>query len=118
MPFDLSLRQGINLIELVFTGSVTIPERSDALRAVVKAHSEHGYIRLLADFSQATTLVESESDMVAYADRLAQCWVLKPFSIAYVGDHERTAGVESVAALRGYFFQRFVTREAAISWLS
>ena len=118
MPFDLSLRQGSKVIELVFTGSVTIPERSDALRAVVQAHAEHGYIRLLADFSQATTQVESEGEMFAYADRLAQCWVLKPFSIAYVGGLEQTAGVESVAALRGYFFQRFFTRDAAISWLA
>ena len=118
MPFDLSLCQTTKVIELVFTGSVTIPERSDALREVVKAHSEHGYIRLLADFSQATTHVESEGEMFAYANRLAQCWVLKPFSIAYVGGQERTAGVESAAALRGYFFQRFLTRDAAISWLA
>lgn len=118
MPFDLSLSEGTKVIDLVFTGSVTIPERSDALRAVVKAHTEHGFIMLLADFSQAMTVVESEGEMFAYAGQLAKCWVLKPFSIAYVGDQNRTAGVESVAAEHGYFFQRFFTREAATSWLA
>ena len=118
MPFDLSLRQEGKVIDLVFTGPVTIAERSDALRAVVKAHSEHGYNKVLADFSQATAKIESDRELRAYADQLAQSWILKLFFIAYVGDQERTAGVESVAALRGYFFQRFLTREAAFSWLS
>lgn len=118
MPFDLSLCQSTEVIELVFTDCVTIPERSDALREVVKAHSEHAYIRLLADFSQATTLVESESDMVAYADRLAQCWVLKPFSIAYVGDINARQAWRASPLCADTSSSGFFTREAAISWLT
>ena len=118
MPYAMTVSLEARLIEVVFTGSVTIPERSDAFRAVVKAHSEHGYNKVLADFSQATAKIESDREMRAYANQLAQSWILKLFFIAYVGNQERTAGVESAAALRGYFFQRFVSREAALSWLA
>ncbi|MFL6591568.1 MAG: hypothetical protein ACJ8GK_02520 [Luteimonas sp.] len=118
MTFEIRTLERERVIDLVFSGLVTIPERLQAMKAVVTASRTNGFTRLLADFSQANMRVEAHSDVLEYAERLALEPTLHKMAIAYVGTQEQTAGVEGVAALRGYFFQRFFTREAALRWLS
>jgi hypothetical protein len=117
MPYDVRLMDERPVIAAVFSGSVTIPERFDAMQAIVRCSAKTGVLRLLLDFRQACAEANSQAETVAYAERLAGERAMRKMTIAYVGSPEQTAGVETLAALRGYFYQRFPDEESALRWL-
>ena len=118
MSYRLDLLPDDGVIALRFDGSVTVGERFQAMRDVVGQHEASGYTRLLADFSQADIAEASNEEVDAYATALAREPAMRRLRIAYVGEKRQTAGVEYIAALRGYFFQRFATRAEALRWLA
>ena len=117
MPYDISLMKDRGVIEAVFSGSVTIAERIEAMQTIAKCSQRSGAVRLLADFQQARPKVGSHEETTAYAEQLASEPTLRKMTIAYVGTPEQTANIELVAAVRGYFFQRFSSTAAALRWL-
>jgi len=106
------------VIEARFSGDVTVAEREAAMQKIVACHERSGASRLLADFTAANALVDADDVLDRYAARLANQPVLRRLRIAYVGTPAQTGNVEAIAALRGYFYQRFPHREAALSWLA
>ena len=117
MPYDVRVMDERPVIVAVFSGIVTIAERLEAMQAIVQCSAKTGAVRLLADFRGAHAEVEPEAETGAYAQRLAGEPVLRKMTIAYVGSPEQTSGVETVAALRGYFYQRFPDASSALRWL-
>ena len=117
MPYQVRLMDDRAVIAAVFSGTVTISDRFEAMQAIVRCSEQTGAMRLLADFRQARTEAASQAETVAYAERLADKLGTRKMTIAYVGSPEQTAGVETVAALRGYFYQRFPDEESALRWL-
>ena len=117
MPFAIELREPQKVIDVAFSGPVTVRERFEAMQAVVAAARTRGFKRVLADFSDARAKGHPQSEVLNYAVRLAGEPTLHKMAIAYVGTQDQTGGVEGVAALRGYFYQRFSTRDAALRWL-
>ena len=117
MPYEVRLLEHCPVIEAVFSGNVTIAERTGAMHAIAKCSQGSGATRLLANFRQACPAPASDEETIVYASQLASEPTLRRMAIAYVGSPEQTASVEMVAAVRGYFYQRFATEEAALRWL-
>jgi hypothetical protein len=117
MPFQIDSRPQDAVIRVVFSGLVTVAERFQAMQAIVALHEREGYAKLLADFRQATVVESTTAETNAYATRLARDLPKHRMKIAYVGEVAQTAGVEAIAALRGYFYQRFRTEDDALRWL-
>jgi hypothetical protein len=117
MPFQIDTRPDDAMIQVVFTDTVTVAERFQAMTAIVALQQQTQYAKLLADFRHAVVAATSKEEASTYATRLAQELPPHRMKIAYVGDATQTAGVEVIAALRGYFYQRFRTPEEAMRWL-
>lgn len=117
MPHEVRLLEHCAVIEAVFSGTVTIAERIDAMHAIARCSARSGATRLMVNFRHACHDPGSHAETVAYAEQLASEPTLRRMTIAYVGSPEQTASVEMVAAVRGYFYQRFATEDAALRWL-
>jgi hypothetical protein len=117
MAFVVDTHPEHALIRVVFSDAVTVAERFTAMTEIVALQQQTLYAKLLADFRQATVVSTSEDEINSYATRLAQELPPHRMKIAYVGEASQTAGVEVIAALRGYFYQRFRTPEEAMRWL-
>jgi hypothetical protein len=117
MAFQIDTRPENAMIRVVFSDTVTVAERFQAMTAIVALQQQTHYAKLLADFRQAVVVVTSAEETSAYATQLAQELPPHRMKIAYVGEATQTAGVEVIAALRGYFYQRFRTPEEALRWL-
>jgi hypothetical protein len=109
----------LGIIRVKLTNEITLEDRSAALDKVLAQQAESAYRNVLVDLSDAV-LVEASisSEAIAHASRLARDPVVRTMWIAYVGDPTPGVGIESLAALRGYFYQRFRTQSSAIRWLS
>ena len=117
MPYEVRVLEHCAVIEAAFSGRVTIAERIDAMHAIARCSERSGATRLLANFRQACPEPASREETTSYAAQLASEPTLRRMSIAYVGSPEQTDSVEMLAAVRGYFYQRFTTEEAALRWL-
>ena len=117
MPYESSLLRDDRVIDVRFAGDVAIAERHAVMQLIVRAHDETGYTRLLLDFSTARVQEGTHEELRQYAEHLAREPLIHKMTIAYVGSTEQTANVEGMAALHGYFYQRFSTRDLALRWL-
>jgi hypothetical protein len=117
MPFHVDTQPQHATIRVVFSDAVTVAERFQAMTEIVDVQRQTQYAKLLADFRLATVVATSEEETNAYATRLAHELPPHRMKIAYLGEAAQTAGVEVIAALRGYFYQRFRTPEDAMRWL-
>lgn len=117
MPFVVDLVPGQHVIRAVFTGPVSVQERARALDTVLQSAARGACHRLLVDLSAATLLDASASETLGHASRLACEPTIRGMRVAYVGEAAAAASVESMAALRGFFYQRFRSQAAALRWL-
>ena len=118
MPCVIDKLPELGVIRVELTEEVTLHDRSVALDAALRLQAESGFRKLLIDLSQAVLVDASiSSEVVAHASRLAHDPVVRRLRIAYVGDPSPGASIESLAALRGYFYQRFRTQSSALRWL-
>ncbi|MDB6163602.1 MAG: hypothetical protein JWL98_1034 [Xanthomonadaceae bacterium] len=117
MAFLVDTLPDDKVIRAVFSGTVTITGRFQALQEIVALHEQNKYKKLLLDFGSAEGVARSMEESEAYAAKLAAALPNHRMKIAYVGDVTQTAGIESLAALRGYFYQRFRTSDEALRWL-
>jgi len=117
MSFEVELLPGAAVISVRFFGTATLSERAAAMEDVVQRQVESRARKLLVDLAHAQLVDASNAETFEYATRLAREPVIRGMRIAYVGDCARAASIETLAALRGYFYQRFPTRAAAMRWL-
>jgi hypothetical protein len=117
MSFQVDTRPEHAMIRVVFSDTVTVAERFQAMTSIVALQQQTRYAKLLADFRQAVVVDTTKEETSTYATQLAQELPPHRMKIAYVGEATQTAGVEVIAALHGYFYQRFHTPEEAMRWL-
>lgn len=118
MPHRFNHLADQGILAIAFFGLVTMAERIEALRLLVHEHELTGDYRLLADFRQANVVPELPAETDAHAERLAREPALHRFRIALVGERGRIRSIEYMAALRGYFFERFTSSDEAMRWLA
>lgn len=117
MTYAIELLPELPVIRVVLQGRVSLQHRIEALDEVISRQSTSSYRKLLVDLSGATMADATTSETVAHASRLARHPTVRGMRIAYVGEASLSASVESLAALRGYFYQRFRTQASALRWL-
>jgi hypothetical protein len=117
MAYVIDTLPGNKVIRAVFSDRVTIPDRFNALQEIVSLNGQNKYEKLLLDFRNAEVVASSIEESHTYAAELAMALPNHRMKIAYVGELSQTAGIEALAALKGYFYQRFRTSEGALRWL-
>ncbi|HEY0504166.1 MAG TPA: hypothetical protein VGD42_11805 [Lysobacter sp.] len=117
MPYVVEPLPELSVIRVRFEGPLRLQERARALDDVIALHAAASYRRLLVDLSRATAMEDCEAGAWAHAGRLAREPALRAMRIAYLGEPASADSIESLAALRGYFYQRFRSQGSALVWL-
>jgi len=119
MSYSIALLPEPAVIHVTFSGVVTPHERFAALDGLIREQARSSYERLLVDFTQADVAQASNAETIDHATRMArEPAAVKRMRIAYVGDAAISASVEALAALRGYYYQRFGATAPALRWLA
>jgi hypothetical protein len=121
MPFRIDHTAADGVIRIVFSGPVYIEDRARALREILEGLSSSGSKFILVDFRAAWLVAASAEASDRHAANLAreyQQW--SGARIAYLSgpeDRRPASPVEQLAAMRGYYYQRFTDEGAAMRWL-
>lgn len=122
MPHQVHILPDAQVLELAFTGDVTIADRRAGLDEILVLLDDTGYRRVLVNFLRGTPALASLEESKRHAANLARVYAsFKGISIAYVGPDIATRApspVEVLAAARGYFYERFTDRDMALHWLA
>lgn len=118
MTYRIEVLPALSAICVTFSEQVTINERANALEDILDTHDALKSRNLLIDMAQANVVEGSHVETLAYAARLARQSAMHAMQVAYVGDGVSGSNMESLAALRGYFYRRFPTRLAALRWMA
>jgi hypothetical protein len=109
------------VLQLVFTGPITVAERAQAFEACLAWVATHQPRRVLVDFTGGWPAPAEPEAAARHAENLAKAYTsLGGARIAYLSKPERRdpSPIELQAAARGYFYQRFTDRDAALRWLN
>ena len=120
MPLKVDGESLPGILQLVFTGPITVEERAQALTACLEWADTHQPRRVLVDFTGGWPVPSPADASATHAENLArQYTALGGARIAYLSkpEHREPTAIELQAAARGYFYQRFTDREAALRWL-
>lgn len=120
MPFQLDHRTEPGTCKVVYTGAVTIEDRARALDAILDWLREPGHKRVLVDLRNAWAVDGPMDACQRHASNLAREYTdLKGARFAYLSkpDCAVVSLAEQMAAVRGYFFQRFTDEASALRWL-
>lgn len=113
----VELLSDLGVIVVKLSGSVALRDRAEALEALLQLQARTACRKVLVDLADAALVDSSNAETFEHAARLARDPVMRGLRIAYVGDAGSAISVESLAALRGYFYQRFRSRASALRWL-
>jgi len=108
------------ILQLVFTGPITVAERAQAFETCLKWVATHQPRRILVDFTDGWPGPVEPEAAARHAESLAKAYTtLGGARIAYLSkpEHRKPTPIELQAAARGYFYQRFTDRAAALRWL-
>lgn len=108
------------VFQAVFYGDVTIEERALTLERSLQWIRQNNPQRILLDFTEARVVPASPEATIQHARNLAfEYNVTCGARIAYVSrlGPQEVESVEMLAAVRGYFYQRFKDRAFALDWL-
>lgn len=109
------------VLQLVFTGPITVAERAQAFEACLAWVESNHPRRVLVDFTGGWPGPAEREAATRHAENLAKAYTsLGGARIAYLsGPGQRDPSpIELQAAARGYFYQRFTDRTAALRWLN
>lgn len=119
MPLTIDTGSLPDILQLVFTGAISVEERAEALAFCMHWFAEHPR-RVLVDFTEGWTAPSDPDAGARHAENLAREYTaLGGARIAYLSRPEKRdpSPIELRAAARGYFYQRFTDRDAALRWL-
>jgi hypothetical protein len=107
------------LVDVRYTGSVTIASRTQAYRETLVLLEQTGCRCILIDYVDALPQAERIADISAFVRQIACDPLLHACRIAFVGRRGQlfNATVEVLAEARHYPFRRFHDRESALEWL-
>lgn len=120
MPFAIDSTTLPGILLVTFRGPVTTRDRERAMEAGGEQFARSGVTAVLLDFSQATPVPGPLDERLQHAKAVANRYrLVSNVRIAYVtpGGNDDPVTIEAMAAARGYFFERFAGRDAAIAWL-
>jgi hypothetical protein len=119
MPYTVSSDEQSRLVEIVYSGRITIETRMDAMRDGVALLEALDYVRVLVDLRGSTAAPEPLDAGNAFATRLAYWPRLRDSRLAFVTLPSQYSNllVESMAAARHLTLEHFHRREDALQWL-
>lgn len=118
MPFQIDADSLPGILQIIFTGPVSVAERVKALedsRPMLESTS-----RVLIDFVDAAVVATISGTAERHAERLAQAFSDRPDArVAYLTRmaHHAPLLLAALAGVRGYFYRSFTDREVALQWL-
>lgn len=120
MGYFLRTDHAAALIEVVYDGEVTAPERSQAIHDAARRLSETDYRRVLVDLRRAAVATEPTHVMVSLAHEIAHAPALFASRLAYLVTPEQEANriIENMAVARDMRVARFEDHAAAVAWLT
>lgn len=119
MAYEVSTNHERQLIDVRYSGCVSIENRVTAMNETLGLLDRTGYRRILIDYNQAQTHMDSMASMSRFATLISSNAQLRQCRITFVGDRNQqfNAVIETLADARHYPFRRFYDRESAIAWL-
>ncbi|MGH8076744.1 MAG: hypothetical protein ACREPE_05395 [Lysobacter sp.] len=120
MAYVVTRNEDLQMIDVRYFDRVTVAERAAAMDETLVILRESALRRIAIDFNDARAGSDFFQDTNAFATRVATNALLRECRIAFVGaaTNRFNAVLESLSDARGYSFQRFFDRAAAIVWLT
>jgi hypothetical protein len=113
----IELLADLGVMSVRLAGPVEARHRAAMFDELLDLQGRTSCRRVLVDMTDAVIVDGSSVEAIEHAARLARHPVMRGLRVAYVGEARSASSIESLAALRGYFYQRFRTRAAALRWL-
>jgi hypothetical protein len=119
MPYDLRLDPDHGLLDLRYTGVVSVAQRFEAWTLAAPLLASSGVRRILIDLTGAIAAHEPLLNTRQFVDRIVREPLLLQSRTAFVAPpvHPANHLIELLAAAHHYPFARFSAREEAIAWL-
>jgi len=119
MPYLVQADEQHQLVEVIYTGPITISTRICAMEDGALLLDAHQYARVLVDLTAASAAPEHDATAHGYAARMAHRPRARNSRLAYVtspGQHSSVL-METIASTRHVELRHFHTRAAALHWL-
>ena len=117
MPEKVSIRKGLNLIQIDSFDVVTEFEMRASLETVMQLRREHGITRVFVDASKQISM-PSTVPIFQFGSELASTVRDMKFAVYFSPDvGHGMSFLEDVAVNRGVQVKRFETADAALEWL-
>ncbi len=119
MPYTVSIDELHRLVEVIYSGQITIATRLAAVHEGVALLEQRRYSRVLVDLRNSVAALESLDVGNAFATRLAHWPRLRDSRLAFVTLPSQYSNllVENMAAARHLSLQHFHRRKDALQWL-
>jgi hypothetical protein len=118
LPFEIDAESLPGILQIIFTGPVSVNERAQALEESLPMLASRS--RVLVDFADAAVVATASGVAGRHAESLAIAFADRPDArVAYLTSmaHHAPLVLAALAAVRGYFYRAFTDREAALQWL-
>ena len=117
--YSVTENRQLELVELVYRGTVHVEERARSVDEVVAMLDDTGLHRVLADFTGAVIPQDDFNSSKALARKMSDSVILHACRLACVSAPETGTNhvVDGLAVARGLTIEKFTERDAAIQWL-
>jgi len=114
----VTVRHDAHRIEVVFHGPVSYQDRIDTMDIVCPIMREHGYTRVLLDFTQAWPNTSIGATREEFFARIEAEPAMAGASLAFVdGPESHALPTEHVSRIAGFIARRFYDPISAKAWL-
>ena len=119
MPYSVQADEQHQLVEVVYTGPITVSTRICAMEDGALLLEAHQYARVLVDLTAATAAPEPSDAAHGYAARMAHRPRTRGSRLAYVMLPQQAANLpmEHLASARHVELRHFHARADALHWL-
>jgi len=119
MPYIVQADEQHQLVEVVYTGPITVSTRICAMEDGALLLEAHQYARVLVDLTAATAAPEPADVAHGYAARMAHRPRARNSRLAYVTLPQQPANLlmENLASARHVELRHFHARADALHWL-
>ncbi|MBL1143031.1 MAG: STAS/SEC14 domain-containing protein [Proteobacteria bacterium] len=118
MPEKVSVREGIQIIQVESYGDITTTDLQGSLNAVLKIRQDRGLTRVLVDATKETSF-PSIVPVFEFGSELAEAVRGVTFAIATAPEmRHKMEFLETVVLNRGGYVKVFDSVDAALAWLT
>lgn len=118
--FSITIDDKRRVVEVRYSGTITLADRSQAVETGSRALEETGYRKVLVDLSNAEMAMEPPQEESRFADVLSSNPQLARSRTAFLASPDQSTNwfIEVLAKARHYDCEHFTDREAAHAWLA